>query len=352
MKKLLLPIIGLFLLFGCDDSPDNYVEKKETPVVEVIQVVDPDEPQYTENDVFSFYTSCLLTEGIKEDDYCEEICADEFDYDSCDFAEDTISDILSAGKDLKKEKAKRYSHKVVKSESTWFKKGSPKCGNNKCTQTYYKTIYYKDGSSSKSYKTESYTKKNMNSATKTTTGSTSTTTSKYSSNLTATNQKEDTSKTKSSTITTNTTNTTSTTASKYSSNLTATKPKEEVKEEVAEESSIGVGEVAVGAAAVGTAAALTTKTKSKSKTVKKDTGWIKSGSPYSCGSYSPSASSKTKGKKFKQTRSCKQKEIRTITYSDGSVEKSSRVTSASQSKEVIGTKFKQKTKKKKKKNKK
>lgn len=311
MKKLLLTIIGLFLLSGCDETPDNYAEKKETPVVEVIQVVDPYEPNYTENDVFSFYTSCLLTEGIKEDDYCEEVCADEFDYDSCDFAEDTISDILSAGKDLEKEKAKRYSHKVVKSESKWFKKDSPKCSNNKCTLTYYKTVYYKDGSSSKSYKTETYTQKNTNSETKTTTSSTSTT------------------------------------ASKYSSNLTSTKPKEEPKEEVIEESSIGVGEVAVGAAAVGTAAALTTNTKTKSKTVKKDTGWKKSGSPYSCGSYSPSTSSKPKGKKFTQKRSCKQKEVRTITYSDGSVENSSRVISASQSKDAIGTKAKPKPKKKK-----
>lgn len=337
MKKLLLPIIGLLLLSGCDNAPDNYTKQEPTPIVEV---VDFDEPEYTENDVFSFYTSCLLIEGIKEDDYCEEICADEFDYDSCDFVEDTISDILSTGKDIQKEKEKRFSHKVVKSESKWFKKGSPKCSSNKCTQTYYKTVYYKDGSSSKNYKTESYTQKN--STTKTTTG-TSTTASKYSSNLTVTKPKEDTSKIKSTTTTTTTANTTSTTASKYSSNLTATKP----KEEVVEESSFGVGEVAVGAAAVGTAAALTTKTKPKSKTVKKDTGWVKSGSPYSCGSYSPSASSKPKGKKFKQTRSCKQKEIRTITYSDGSVEKSSRVTSASQSKEAIGTKVKPKAKKKK-----
>jgi hypothetical protein len=350
MKKLLLPIIGLFLLSGCDDAPDNYIEQEPTPIVEVVEVVDFDEPEYTENDVFSFYTSCLLIEGIQEDDYCEEVCADEFDYDSCDFAEDTISDLLSVGKDLEKEKAKRYSHKVVKSESKWFKKGSPKCSNNKCTQTYYKTIYYKDGSSSKSYKTETYTQKNTNSATKTTTGSTSVTASKYSSNLTSTKPKEDTSKTKS--ATNNTTTTTSTTASKYSSNLTATKPKEEPKEEVVEESSIGVGEVAVGAAAVGTAAALTTNTKPKSKTVKKDTGWKKSGSPYSCGSYSPSASSKPKGKKFTQKRSCKQKEVRTITYSDGSVDNSSRVTSVSQSKDAVGTKAKPKAKKKKNKKKK
>lgn len=86
----------------------------------------------------------------------------------------------------------------------------------------------------------------------------------------------------------------------------------------------------------------TTKTKPvvkpKPVTIVSKGSWKDSGKPYSCGSWSPSRSSVKKNKSFRQTASCKQKQVQTIKFSDGSKKTETKVVSVRESRTEYGTK--------------
>jgi hypothetical protein len=67
-------------------------------------------------------------------------------------------------------------------------------------------------------------------------------------------------------------------------------------------------------------------------------GWVDSGSVYSCGSYSPSESTVNGGQTFTQTRSCKQNQTRTRTYSSGETATESRTIDENNTRSATGTK--------------
>ncbi|WP_245639085.1 hypothetical protein [Vibrio hepatarius] len=70
--------------------------------------------------------------------------------------------------------------------------------------------------------------------------------------------------------------------------------------------------------------------------------WANSGGVYSCSGWSPSTGAVSSGTRFTQTRSCKQIQVRTWTYNDGSTivttRPENRVIDSSQSQGAIGTK--------------
>lgn len=127
-------------------------------------------------------------------------------------------------------------------------------------------------------------------------------------------------------------------------------------EQTIENTSLSTTDLAVGAAAIGTGVAVSSGVKNKalktstsltSPTPKKPvlkevsrSSWSNVGSPYSCSSWSPSASTKTKGTSFKQTQSCKQKIKQIVKFSDGSTKDVIDVKTVSNSKTAYGEKTK------------
>ncbi len=367
MKKLLFIALSALALFGCEDNPKTvYVEPTPPPVI--IETYDDD---YSIQEVDNFYVMCLVTNGIDQDDYCEETCADIFDYNSCDDVEDKYEELYGIGSDEPDSlfiSSYKSEYKPSKT-SKWYKYGSKSCSaypptssiekgksfkqNNKCVQKYYKNVTYKNGSSSKQFKTEILSSKSsMAVGTKVIVKDK--TAKKYSSNLIQsdklkTKKEEEDKKDVATTVPAKAlvVGGAASPTTKYSSNLLSSeklKPKkEETKEDVATT-------VPTEALVVGGAAAVATtkyssnllssdKMKPKPVTVTSTGAWKNSGAPYSCGSWSPSTSSKKKNQSFKQYASCKQKLTQTIKYSDGTTKTNSKVSSVKSSRSARGTKI-------------
>lgn len=386
MKKLLFIALSVFALFGCEDEPKQvqHVPQPQPPIVFEF------DDSYSMLDVENNYVSCLIINGIDQDDYCEEQCADIFDYDSCDSVEDKYERIYGIGTDRPDNVfITSYQEKnKIKSEGTWKKYGTQSCSTmpmtssvekgkkfnqtKKCVSKYYRTVKYTNGSSTTQYKTETVSSVSIPAigtkvvkttpvkATNTSTGANNVTTSqtanKYSSNLLASDKLKTTTE-KTTNASTGANNvTTSQTANKYSSNLLASdklktttekNKTEPVKTEAAqvEETTISETEavVAGGAAVAATKYSsnllASEKLKKKAPVTVTSTGqWKNSGSAYSCSSWSPRTSSKKKGERFTQYANCKQKQTQLVKYSDGSTKTNTKVSTVRKEKPAIGTK--------------
>jgi hypothetical protein len=107
MKKLfkfLIPAITMLTLSACSDAPDEQVVQSQTvqstqsqsvPIPQV-QSQQTHTPTYTMSQVDTYYNTCLMTNGIEQDDFCEEICSLKFDANSCDTIEDKYEIIFAA----------------------------------------------------------------------------------------------------------------------------------------------------------------------------------------------------------------------------------------------------------------
>lgn len=417
MKKIFISLIASLALLGCDDAPENKeVRLTPTPPPVVIEINDDFDDSYTMLDVEQNYVMCLLTNGLDQDDMCEDICSDIYDAVSCDTVEDKYEELYGIGSSSPKMIVSPFKSKTVVRTSNWvysapscthsptrasIEKGKIFKQNETCITKKQKTTYYKDGSKFTEYARDVKVSSQMKVGTgksfvisKTPTSveqkEDAKTAAKYSSNLSTStkavdsktvvqqkdNSKATVTKTEdakiaakfSSNLSTsgsnsesknNSTKTTTVedakTAAKFSSNLsssttsttTNTTNTTEPVAVVEESSGISATDVAT-VAAVGAAAGVATNIKPKNTkavtndvkkiTVVSKSSWIKSGKPYSCGTFSPSESSQPKNKSFKQSRKCKQNEKQNIKMSDGSTKTETRTVMTTQTKVAYGTK--------------
>lgn len=343
MKKYVFFLLASFALFGCEDKTHTQVETIEIPqptiqVVSspetIVKVFHVDDNSYSMSDVNENYLSCLIQNGVDEDDYCEEVCAYRYDYFSCDIVEDYYEDRLGIGSD----------HVV-----------SPIVYRTQYRQNP-QPIIYKSANPNYTVKNgKLIDKKGVIVPTTVKKVDTKKIASKYSSSLIKPTTK-DPKKVDTKTIDANPNNSTvkSSTNSRFSSSLIKSST-DTSKEKHKEEAKVNTEGIALTATAVAATTAIVSSTASKKSsslikstpkvkpvTVTKTSSWVKSGSVYSCGSFSPSTSSKTKGTSFTQRATCKQKEVQTISYSDKTTKKNTRNTSVTKTKTAYGTKAKPK----------
>lgn len=329
MKKLSIIFTSLLFtlaLIGCEDS--SQVEKSYTdqPIVQesyeqerrieqqqmqnaivqqqIIQQLSYGYRDYNQSDVEYYYKTCLFTEGLDQDDYCEDICGYEYDANSCDDAEDDFTAIYG---------------KFGSDKSRGFKNDYNGYSNKYRTTTTTTIHVYEHKNLSKA-KQESETRKANYEASKAVSNKTKQTAPQ--SNLSK--KKINTNvKTETKAITTPKKNTApqSNLSRKKTETKIATATSLTVKKQAAVQSNL--------------------KRKPKKEvavTVVSTSSYKKSGSPYSCGSYSPSTSSKKKGKSFKQKATCTQKLVQTIKYSNGTSKTKSKTKRVTKSRSAKGTK--------------
>lgn len=106
IKTLGLSVLLSLGLTACGD--DDNVEVKEVVVVEKVVIQQPAQQvyvppvlsqRYTMMDVENEYRSCLMTYGLSQDDYCEEVCSYKYNAYDCDTIEDYYEETFGIGAD-------------------------------------------------------------------------------------------------------------------------------------------------------------------------------------------------------------------------------------------------------------
>lgn len=389
MKKLFISLLATFALFGCEDSTEvKQVNVQpivvQEPSVTVVNV--SNNVSYSLLDVENNYVSCLIREGIDQDDYCEEMCSFVFDYESCDTIEDKYELLYGIGSDKPKRFESPYKKKSIVRTSNWETYKRPECTvtplastieagkefkqTQSCKQSYIQTVYYEDGSKNNSFKIEKSSKETYQRGTKVVDVKPAAN-STYSSNLatkpvtqtTVTQPAKDVAKPVVDTVVKGKTDSAKL-ANQYSSNLiqkTDSKPVnvksvEEAKTAIVKPKSSDLINANKYSSNLVANAKVTDDKKASDKSVSKakvytsnlvqpkkpvtivDSGsWRDVGMP-TCGSWSPSEYSKPKNKSFTQKQSCKQKQVKIIKYSDGKTKKETKTKSFSKTRTAYGKK--------------